>query len=84
MRDFLIAAIARKILRRGEAMGKGIAVDVGSHEAKKKASQKLAPPLAIVKPSPGQPFSSYPGDEAVNGHLVQSKWSWAALADVTA
>ena len=65
-------------------MGKGIAVNVGSHEAKKKASQKLAPPLAIVKPSLGQPFSSCPCDEAVNGRLVQSKWSWAALADVTA
>jgi hypothetical protein len=54
MRDFFIAAIARKILSGGEAMGKGIAVDVGSHEAKEKASQKLAFPIAIVKPT--QPF----------------------------
>ena len=73
MRDFLVAAISRQILRRRETMGKGVAVNVGSHEAKKKASQKLAPPLAIVKPSPGQPFSSYPGDEAVNGRLVRWK-----------
>ena len=51
MRDFFIAAIARKILSGGEAMGKGIAVDVGSHEAKEKASQKLALPIAIVKPT---------------------------------
>jgi hypothetical protein len=32
-------------------MGKGIAVDVGSHEAKEKASQKLALSIAIVKPA---------------------------------
>jgi hypothetical protein len=31
MRDFLVATISRKLLGRGEAMGKGIAVDVGSH-----------------------------------------------------
>jgi len=51
MRDFFIAAIARQILRGGEAMGKGIAVNVGSHETKEKASQKLALSIAIVKAS---------------------------------
>jgi hypothetical protein len=30
-------------------MGKGITINVGSHEAKEKASQKLARPLTIVK-----------------------------------
>lgn len=30
-------------------MGKGVAVDEGSHEAKEKASQKLALSIAIVK-----------------------------------
>ena len=30
-------------------MGEGIAVDVGSHEAQEKASQKLALSIAIVK-----------------------------------
>jgi hypothetical protein len=49
MRDFLIAAISRKLLGRGEAMGKGIAVDVSSHWTKEKASQKLAFPTTIVK-----------------------------------
>jgi hypothetical protein len=49
MRDLLIAAISRQILSGGEAMGKGIAVDFGSHEAKEKASQKLALLIAIVK-----------------------------------
>jgi hypothetical protein len=39
MRDFLVATISRKILRRGEAMGKGVAVDVGSHETKKKPAR---------------------------------------------
>jgi len=39
MRDLLIAAIARQILRGGEAMGKGIAVDVGSHKTKKKPAR---------------------------------------------
>jgi len=71
MRDFLVAAIARKILSGGEATGKGIAVDVGSHEAKEKASQKLALSITIVKPFPAQPFSSCPSDEAVNSPLAQ-------------
>jgi hypothetical protein len=71
MRDFFIAAIARQILRGGEAMGKGIAVDVGSHEAKEKASQKLALPIAIVKPSLAHARVSCPSDEAVNGLLAQ-------------
>jgi hypothetical protein len=71
MRDFLIAAIARKILGRGETMGKRIAVDVGSHGTKRKASQKLAFPIAIVKTFPAQPFSSCPFDGAVNGLLAQ-------------
>ena len=33
-------------------MGKRIAVDVGSHEAREKASQKLALSITIVKPFP--------------------------------
>ena len=65
-------------------MGKGIAVNVGSHETKEKASQKLALSIAIVKASLGQPFSSCPCDEAVNGRLVQLKWSLVGLAGVTA
>jgi hypothetical protein len=52
MRDLLIAAIARQILRGGEAMGKGVAVDVGSHGTKRRASQKLALSIAIVKTFP--------------------------------
>ena len=71
MRDFLIAAIARKILGRGETMGKGIAVDVGSHGTKRKASQKLAFPIAIVKPSLAHARVSCPSDEAVNGLPAQ-------------
>jgi hypothetical protein len=49
MGDFLVATISSNVLRGGEAMGKGIAVDFGSHEAKEKASQKLALSIAIVK-----------------------------------
>jgi hypothetical protein len=50
-------------------MGKGIAVDVGSHEAKEKASQKLAFPIAIVKP-----LSPFPGPSTAYGH----DWAYSA------
>jgi hypothetical protein len=39
MRDFLVATVALKVHGRGEAMGKRIAVDVGSHETKKKPAR---------------------------------------------
>lgn len=71
MRDFLIAAVSRKILGGGEAMGKGITVDVGSHEAKEKAIQKLAPSIAIVKPNLVHERASCPFGEAVNAPLAQ-------------
>jgi hypothetical protein len=50
MRNFLVTTKTGKVLIGGEAMGKGIAVDEGSHKAKKKAIQKLALPFATVKP----------------------------------
>ena len=65
-------------------MGKGVAVDVGSHEAKEKASQKLAFLIAIVKASLAHARVSCPFDEAVNAPLAQWKWSWADLADANA
>jgi hypothetical protein len=52
MRDFLVSTVALKVHGRGKTMGKGIAVDVGSHGTKRKASQKLAFSIAIVKLSP--------------------------------
>jgi hypothetical protein len=71
MRDFLVATVALKVHGRGETMGKGIAVDVGSHEAKEKASQKLALSIAIVKPSLARERVSCPYAGAVNGPLVR-------------
>ena len=52
-------------------MGKGIAVDVGSHEAKEKASQKLALSVAIVKPSLAHARASCPCGGAVNEPLAR-------------
>jgi hypothetical protein len=71
MRDFFIAAIARKILSGGEAMGKGKTVDVSSHGTKRRASQKLALSIAIVKPSLVHARVSCPSDEAVNALPAQ-------------
>jgi hypothetical protein len=86
MGDFLVATISSNVLRGRETMGKGIAVDFGSHEAKEKASQKLALPIAIVKP-----LSLFPGlsracdhDWACSAFHCLDEIAWAVLAGASA
>lgn len=86
MGDFLVATISSNVLRGRETMGKGIAVDFGSHEAKEKASQKLALPIAIVKP-----LSPFPGPSRAYDHdwvccvfHCLDEIAWAVLAGASA